>query len=152
MGMLEKVQETITPLLTAEHMELVDVILTGEGGKRHVRIFLDREEGGIKLDDCATMSHKIGEVLDAGMSELGDYVLEVSSPGIDRVLKTEKDFKRFVGQRVHITLFAPIYGQRNFTGTVLQCHNGVVDVDDVTGKKVAIEINTMARARLAPEL
>ena len=151
MGMIDKLQETITPTLTAEHMELVDLLLTAEHGQKHVRIFIDKEEGGIKLDDCAKMSRELGAVLDEKMPELGDYVIEVSSPGLDRVLKTEKDFKRFIDKRVQITVFAPINGQRNFIGTLLKCENGSVEVDDETGKKVTIEMSKMARARLDPE-
>jgi ribosome maturation factor RimP len=86
------------------------------------------------------------------MPELENYVIEVSSPGIDRVLKVEKDFKRFIGKRAQITVFAPINGQRNFIGTLLKCENGMVEIDDIAGKIVGIEISKMARARLDPEI
>ena len=151
MGMIDKLQEIIIPALAENKMELVDLLLTAEHGQKHVRIFIDKEEGGIKLDDCAQMSHVLGALLDEKMPELGDYVIEVSSPGIDRVLKTEKDFKKFIDQRVQITVFAPINGQRNFIGTLLKYENGAVEIDDISGKKVVIELSKMARARLDPE-
>ncbi len=145
-------QELITPVLAEAKMELVDLLLTAEHGQKHVRIFIDKEEGGIKLDDCAAMSHALGAALDEKMPELGDYVIEVSSPGIDRVLKTEKDFLKFIDKRIQVTVFAPINGQRNFTGTLLKFENGAIEIDDVTGKKVTIELSKMARARLDPEI
>jgi ribosome maturation factor RimP len=152
MGMIDKLQETIAPALADARMELVDMQITAEHGQRHVRIFIDKEEGGIKLDDCAQMSRSLGTLLDEKMPELENYVIEVSSPGIDRVLKVEKDFKRFIGKRAQITVFAPINGQRNFIGTLLKCENGMVEIDDIAGKIVGIEISKMARARLDPEI
>jgi ribosome maturation factor RimP len=128
-------------------MEIVDVQYVAEQGRKVLRVFLDKQ-GGITLSDCEHMSGKLGELLDPSGLLPEAYVLEVSSPGIDRVLKKEKDFIRFKGSRVRITLYAPIEGQRNFLGPVVTVADGTVTIDDVTGKQVSLPIDKIARARL----
>jgi ribosome maturation factor RimP len=80
------------------------------------------------------------------------YVLEVSSPGLDRVLKKENDFVRFKGKTAKISVFEPINGQRNFIGEILSAENGSVALKDSSGKTVEIKIDKMARARLEPDI
>jgi ribosome maturation factor RimP len=151
MDIVKEVEQKITPLVEAEHMELVDVQYVPEQGKKVLRIFLDKE-GGVHLADCEKMSRLIGAFLDQTDLVPESFVLEVSSPGLDRVLKKEKDFVRFIGHKAKITVYAPIDGQRNFIGNILEAGNNSVTVDDATGKKVSLSLDIIAKAHLEPEL
>ena len=152
MSVISKIEELLVPFLEGERMELVDVQIAVESGKKLVRVFLDKE-GGVTLDDCAAMSDKLGTLIDESGILPDAYVLEVSSPGIDRVLKNEKDFLRFKGRKARISVFEPVDGQRNFVGKILSFEAGSVTIEDATaGKAVTIALNKIARARLEPEL
>ena len=151
MSIAEDVEKLIEPAVDAENMELVDVLFILEHGKKVLRVFLDKPEG-FNLSDCEKMSGILGDIIDASPLFPESYVLEISSPGIDRVIKKEKDFKRYAGTRIRVTVFAPIEGQRNFTGTILDAGDGFVAIDDLSGKKVTIPIAGIAKARMDPEI
>ena len=115
-----RVEELTTKLLQGTEFELVDVEYIHEKKDWYLRIFVDKA-GGIDLDDCLNLSEKIGKVLDSEPLLNDAYILEVSSPGIDRVLKKDRDFIREAGKSVDVTLYAPIDGKKNFTGTLETC-------------------------------
>src|SRR5260221_530085 len=117
MADLAQIENAVQSVLDQEAVELVDVQYVHEGGKWVLRFFLDKT-GGITLGDCEYLSNRIGATLD--MTDLlpQSYVLEVSSPGVDRILKKEKDFKRFSGYRVQLWLKAPESGRRHFVGII----------------------------------
>ena len=106
----------MTEILRGTDFELVDVEYVKERDW-YLRVFVDKA-GGIDLDDCQTLSEQLSERLDAADFISGAYILEVSSPGIDRILKKDRDFVREVGKRVDVTLYAPIDGQKNFVGVL----------------------------------
>ena len=120
---LSEIEKAITPLLEQESAELVDLKYAKEGPKWVLRLFLDKE-GGITLDDCAYFSDRIGSFIDSGNLITRAYVLEVSSPGLDRVVKKEKDFIRFSGRAVRLRLKLPENGQRNFQGKLRGYQDG----------------------------
>ncbi|MFH1368765.1 MAG: ribosome maturation factor RimP [Elusimicrobiota bacterium] len=151
MNLQERIESAVASLLETEKLELVDIQIMGEHGKKVVRFFIDKE-GGINLSDCETMSRKMGDELDKTDIFPDGYILEVSSPGMDRVLKKEKDFVKYKGKKVRVTVFAPIDGQRNFLGEILDFENNCVKINDVTGRIVAIGLDKIARARLEPEI
>src|SRR3989338_4650369 len=101
MADIAKIEAVVEPILAQEAVELVDLQFGSEGGRRVLRFFVDKT-GGIKLDDCEYLSHRIGAILDSADVIPGGYVLEVSSPGMDRVLKKERDFLRYVGHRAKV--------------------------------------------------
>lgn len=111
-----RVEELMGEILQGTAYELVDVEYTMEKDW-YLRIFVDKA-GGIDLDDCQYLSEKIGAVLDKEPLIKDSYILEVSSPGIDRVLKKDRDFVREAGKVVDVTLYAPINGKKNFTGVL----------------------------------
>lgn len=111
-----RVEELMNEILQGSEFELVDVEYVMERDW-YLRIFVDKP-GGVDLDDCQMLSEKIGTVLDKESLIEDSYILEVSSPGIDRVLKKDRDFVREVGKAVDVTLYAPIDGKKNFTGTL----------------------------------
>jgi len=114
-----------------------------------LRLFIDRE-GGVTLDDCASVSRQVSAYLE--VEDLIDhtYNLEVSSPGLERPLKRADDFIRFAGRRARIKLRQPLDGQRVFIGTLqgLRENNVVLDVD---GREMEFDLNGVARARLVLE-
>ena len=150
MSIVEQVENLILPLVEANNMELVDVQFATEHGKKILRVFLDKD-GGFGLGDCEEMSRLIGEAVDKSDFLSYAYILEVSSPGLERVLKKEKDFLKFLGKKVKVTVYEPIDGQRNFQGNIVSAKDGRVAINDVTGKVVAIEISKIARAKLSPD-
>ena len=129
----------------------MDLQFVHEHGSWVLRFFLDKE-GGITLDDCATLSHTVGEALDAANIISQSYSLEVSSPGLNRPLKKEKDFQKFVGERIDVTMFAPVDGRRHFKGSIQSAGEGQVTVKDEEERLCALPIEGIAKAKLDPEI
>ncbi len=121
-----RVETWLLPLLEELHFELVDVEYVREVGVWYLRAYIDKE-GGIAVDDCEVVSRKLGEWLDKEDFIDDSYILEVSSPGLGRPLKKEKDFIRNTGKNVEIKLYKPLNKQKEYTG-VLKDH----DADTVT--------------------
>lgn len=120
----------VEPVLDEMGFELVDVQYLSEHGKMVLRIYADRD-GGITLDDCALLSREIADLLDVKDILQHEYVLEVSSPGLNRPLKMEKDFLSAVGRKVKIKMVRPLNGQRNFTGKLRGFQDGILHVETV---------------------
>jgi ribosome maturation factor RimP len=127
-SILEEISQLIEPVLADMGIELVDVDFFSEQNKRILRIYADRPTG-INLDDCAMVSREIGNLLDVKELLQHRYVLEVSSPGLNRPLKKEKDFLRAVGQKVKIKTAVPLKGSRNFTGVLQSFESGVLQLN-----------------------
>ena len=111
-----RVEELMNKLLEDTDFELVDTEFVKEKDW-YLRIFVDKV-GGIDLEDCQRLSQKLGDILDDESIIDYPYILEVSSPGLDRVLKKDRDFLREKGKTVDVTLYAPIDGKKTFTGTL----------------------------------
>lgn len=133
-------------ILTGMGYELVGVERPARGGL--LRIYIDKQ-GGVTVDDCATVSHQVSRVLT--VENVSYDRLEVSSPGLDRLLKGERDFARFVGQRARVKMRAPVDGQRNFVGMVREAGAGRLQLE-VDGRLLSLEIGNVETARLVPEL
>ena len=121
-----RVEAWITPVLEQHQFELVDVEYVREVGVWYLRCYIDKE-GGITVDDCEVISRLLGEWLDKEDFIEDSYILEVSSPGLGRPLKKEKDFARSIGKDVEIRLYKAIDKQKKFTGTLTS-----YDADSVT--------------------
>jgi ribosome maturation factor RimP len=116
---------------------------------RLLRVFIEKPEGAVTLDDCAAVTRQLQRVLPV---EGVDYDrLEVSSPGLDRRLKKAADFARFAGHRAEVRLRVPVNGRRNFLGTVRAVQGERVELE-FDGGQVAFDLTDMDRARLVPEL
>jgi ribosome maturation factor RimP len=109
-------------------LELVEVELKRSGGGQLARLYVDKP-GGIGLDDLQSVSEEVSAILDAEDPIEGPYTLEVSSPGLDRPLKTEADYRRFVGRLARLSSYEPIQGRRHWTGRIVSCEGGVVTLD-----------------------
>lgn len=103
----QRAEQLLMPVIQANDFELVDVEYVKEAGTRYLRAYIDKE-GGITIDDCELVSRAFGERLDAEDFIEESYVLEVSSPGLGRPLKKEKDFARSIGKDVEVKLFKPL--------------------------------------------
>lgn len=110
-----KTEELVTPIIEENHFELVDVEYVREGANWYLRVYADKE-GGINIDDCVLISRALEEKLDAEDFISDAYILEVSSPGLGRPLKKEKDFKRSLGKSVECKLYKAINKQKEFEG------------------------------------
>ena len=110
-----KTETLITPILERMNFELVDVEYVKEGGTFYLRAYIDKE-GGITVNDCEAVAREMNEILDAEDYIADSYVFEVSSPGLGRPLKKDKDFERSIGEEVDIKTFRPINHQKDFTG------------------------------------
>lgn len=123
----KEIEDLLTPLIEQEGGELVDLQWRKEGPQWVLRLFLDKP-AGITLDDCAYFSDRVGATLDEGDKITKSYVLEVSSPGLDRVIKKDKDFARFAGKPVKLRLKLPENGQRRFAGVLQGLNDGRIMV------------------------
>jgi ribosome maturation factor RimP len=122
---LSQWQERLGSVLEEEGAELLEAQVARLRNLIKLRFFVDRE-AGLTVDDLAHLSRRIALVLDADPTLIGKYELEVSSPGMDRVVRTEAHFRRFVGEKVHVWTPAEREGQQHFEGTILDCMDGVV--------------------------
>jgi len=139
--------DLVEPVCAAAGLELVLVEFRREPAGRILRLYIDRPEGGVTLDDCTHISRQVTDLLDVSMENLGPYNLEVSSPGIQRPLVKPADYQRFAGQSVHIRLHAPVNGQKKFKGTISAATDETVQIETATGA-VSFDFSQIARTRL----
>ncbi|HBW22757.1 MAG TPA: hypothetical protein DEF68_05190, partial [Elusimicrobia bacterium] len=142
----ERIEKETEPLFTENGFELVDLKVLRQGPKFLLQFFIDRVEGGVSLEDCGVMSDKIGSYLDMSGVLEGGYILEVSSPGVDRVLRKEKDFLKFKGEKVKLRLKKPVNNARVYYGDLLDFKDGKV----LLSGGLAFDLNEIDEARLNP--
>ena len=143
-----RVEAWITPVLEQHQFELVDVEYVREVGVWYLRCYIDKE-GGITVDDCEVISRLLGEWLDKEDFIEDSYILEVSSPGLGRPLKKEKDFARSIGKDVEIRLYKVIDKQKEFTGTLTSYDADSVTITMEDGSERTFEKSEIALIRLA---
>lgn len=115
---VDRIARLVEPAIEAEGYYLVDLEYRGDGGSGVLRLFIDRREGGITLDDCEKVSQLVSPMLDVENIIAGRYFLEVSSPGINRRIRKRADFERFVGSKVKIHVSPPVEGHKSITGII----------------------------------
>lgn len=138
-----KAEELILPIVEANHFELVDVEYVKEAGNWYLRIYIDKE-GGININDCELVSRAFSDILDKEDPIEDAYVLEVSSPGLGRPLKKDKDFQRNLGEEVEVRTYKPINKQKEFVGLL-----DAWDKDSVTLQMEGGETMTISRSDIA---
>jgi ribosome maturation factor RimP len=122
---IEAIRGIADRVTTSRGFELVDVEVKRAPGGQVVRLYVDKE-GGIGLDELQTVSEEVSAILDVEDPLPYAYTLEVSSPGLDRVLKTESDYRRFVGKLAKIASYELVDGRRHWTGRLVAFENGVL--------------------------
>ncbi len=148
-GLNEKLIALVEPLVAGLGYELVELEFGGGRGSGTLRVFIDRAEG-VGIEDCERVSREISALLDVHDPIPTAYRLEVSTPGLDRVLRTPAHFARFVGARIEVELIAPRDGRRRYTGQLLQAGTTGIEMA-VDGMQVQLRYAEIFRARLVPE-
>ena len=138
--------EALQPRAASEGVEIVTVQVVGAKKAPTIRVFIDTPEG-VSFDELAKAQAWINDIMDALDPFPGAYTLEVSSPGIDRPLRTAAHFARYVGQQAVVKMAHPIDGRSNFTGSIISADDAEV-VLDVEGEQVALPLDQMKRAHL----
>jgi ribosome maturation factor RimP len=132
-------------------MEIVLVEIKGGGNRSIVRTFIDKP-GGVSLDDCERFSKRFSVFLDVEDLIPFSYILEVSSPGLDRPLVKEADYRRFSGQNAKVRTRLPVEGQRSFKGKILGVTEGRVGLEVAPGKQIEIALADIEKASLVAEI
>lgn len=157
----------VEPLLVQLGYELVELQLAAARNHAELRLFIDRppanpasaavaapvvgpDGSGVNIEDCERVSREVSALLDVHDPIPTAYTLEVSTPGMDRVLRTEAHYRRFAGSRVNVELRLPRDGRRRYTGTLLRCSGGAIALD-VDGAEVTIGLDEIERTRVVPE-
>ncbi len=147
-GIDQAVLAMAEPICQSLGCEIVDVEWKKEGSQWFLRVFIDREQG-VDLDLCTDVSHAVSDALDANDFIEPNYMLEVSSPGIERPLKKGTDFQRFAGKEALIKLYRPVDGKKQFTGTLLgYTQQGVGLKEGANGKEYYFPLEEISKANL----
>ena len=158
----EQLHAIVERVAASSGLEVVEVEMRGGGKARMLRIFIDKP-GGVTHEDCANLSREVGTILDVEDAVPGgSYVLEVSSPGLDRKLSRPADYQRFTGSRVKLTTRNPVDGNRHFEGRLESFQDGRLTLDltpsrkkaraESAPRKLQIELGNVEKANLVPEI
>lgn len=142
------IEELVLPLVESMGYEYVDTEYGKQGKDRVLTIYIDKPDG-VLLDDCEAVSRAIEAVLDEADPIAEQYCLCVSSPGLDRPLKTERDFKRSMGKMIDIKLYKPFEGKKEFTGTLSSFSKSTVAIETET-EEIVFELSETAK--ISPHL
>jgi len=159
---LDRVREIAERVGASTGLEIVEVELRGGGKARMLRIFVDKS-GGVTHEDCANLSREVGTILDVeDVIPGGSYLLEVSSPGLDRKLSRPADYERFTGSRVKVMTRQPVNGSRHFEGRLESFQQGRLTIEMNAARKkprlgggsqkLEIELANVEKANLVPEI
>lgn len=147
----ERTAELLEPMMAEHGFELVDVEYVKEGGNWYLRAYIDKPDG-ITIDDCEMISKALEAKLDAEDLIEGAYILEISSPGLTRPLKKDKDFARSLGKAVEVKLFKAVDGEKEFYGKLNDYSEEKVVITFDESEKMELERKNIALIRLAIEL
>ncbi len=151
MNKLQALQALIEPIVQEQGLELVDMQYQKEGKNWFLRIFIDNADG-ISHKECTRVSQALDPVLEEQEIITESYILEVSSPGLNRPLKKEKDFVRFAGKKIVVKTEEAVANQKTFTGILLGIEDGEVQMELADGSPVGISLDNIKKANLTVEL
>jgi len=144
--LLDRISELISPLFSNGQFDLVEVTFKREMGRMILRLLVDRPIGGITLDECAKLNQKIGEILDGVDLIQESFALEVSSPGLDRPLRTEKDFLRKLEKEIWVFVSEPINNKLEWRGKLTAVTPESITLQGKSGN-IVIPINKINKAK-----
>ncbi len=151
-----KVAETVTdfvlPIAHSEDLNLIDVEFLKEGSDWILRIFLENKDGDLTIEECEKVSRALSIILDEEDPIDKSYILEVSSPGLERPLKTEEDFERFKGELIAVKTFKKIDGEKEFVGILKDFETDTITLLLKNDQEITIDYNLVARANLTFEI
>lgn len=142
----EDLKKVLQPILDEEAVELVELVTVMAGNSLLLRLLVDKNDGRISLGDCASLNKKIRDFLDTGNIIKQDYMLEVSSPGADRILKVKKDFARCINKNVKFFLREKISGRIEISGVISNVEENKVIID-IGGGVVDVPLQNIIRAK-----
>jgi len=140
--------ELLGPVVTGLGYELWELEYASQSRGGLLRLYIDSPEG-ISVEDCAKVSHAVSAAMDEADPIASHYTLEVSSPGMDRVLRTREHFELFRGEQVRVEMKRPIGGRKRFVGMLTEVDEGAITLA-VEGSAVSLPLNDIHKARLAP--
>ncbi len=146
----DQLSDMLAPVVVGLGYELWELEFAPRAGGGLLRLYIDAD-AGISLEDCERVSRAVSDALDAADPIPGSYTLEVSSPGLDRVLRTQSHFERYVGEPVRLEMMQPVDGRKRFAGRLIQVGSGQITLE-TDGGPVSLTIGDIHRARLAPQL
>ena len=144
----ERTEKLLGPILEENHFELVDVEYVKEGGSWYLRAYIDKP-GGITVDDCEIVNRALGDLLDEEDFIEDSYILEISSPGLGRPLKKERDFVRSLGEEVEIRTYRMVNKQKEFRGILKAYDKDTVTIETEEEEEQIFERENIALIRLA---
>ena len=144
----QKTEELLLPLVEQHGFELVDVEYVKEGGNWYLRAYIDKP-GGITVDDCELISRALGDLLDEKDFIEESYILEVSSPGLGRPLRKDKDFARSIGEEVEVKTFKAVNHQKEFTGILKEYDKDKIIIEMENQETMEFARTEIALVRLA---
>jgi ribosome maturation factor RimP len=147
----KRITELAEQVAASMGMEVVLVEVRGDGSRSIVRAYID-QPNGVTLDDCERFSKRFSVSLDVEDWIPFSYVLEVSSPGVNRPLVKESDFRRFAGKEARVRTRLPIAGQKNFKGKIIGVTEGRLELEVVPGRQIGIALMDIEKANLIAEL
>ena len=143
----QRVYDLALPVAEKMGLDIWDIEYIKEAGEWYLRVYIDKAEGGIFINDCEAFSREMDPILDEADPIDGSYVFEVSSAGAERQLKRPSDFERFMGSNVEIKLYKAVEGRKSYQGTLQGYNEGNVTID-VSGTELTFEKETIAAVRL----
>ena len=145
--LLEEAEAVVSPVLANLGYDLVELSLVVSHGRRTLRVFIDKP-GGVKVEDCAVASRAVGPALDEHSVPMGRYFLEVSSPGVERKLKTRPEFRRFVGRKAQVNLREARDGVYKIEGSIVSFCDDTLRLKLEEGKEIMVPFEAISSARL----
>lgn len=150
-GIINIIREECEPAIEELGYDLVDVEYVKENSNNFLRIYIGKA-GGITVDDCQTVSRIIGDKLDELDPIKESYYLEVSSPGLDRPLKTDKDFKRNIGRNIELNLYAELDGKKIYSGELIDFTKEYIEIRKNKSEHKKIQRDVIADVKLSIEI
>jgi ribosome maturation factor RimP len=147
----QKIEAMVTPAIEALGLELWGCEYISAGKDSTLRIYIERAQVGVTVDDCSRASRQISAILDVEDPITSAYMLEVSSPGLDRLFFKPEQYPPYVGKKVNVRTRAPILGRRKFKGELVEVNDTQIEVE-VDGEVYPIPFNTIDKASLVVEL
>jgi len=151
MQLVDEIWTICEPAIRELGLELAEVEYVRAPGGAVLRLYIDRE-GGVTVADCAGVSREVGHLLDAEDVMEGRYFLEVSSPGVDRVLRKPEHFEKFRGREVRVRTKEPVGGKKKLAGRIASCSSEALCIQCETGEVIEVPLDQIERASLRGEL
>lgn len=145
----ESVKELIKPILDELNFYLVDLEFVKEGSQRYLHIFIENQTNNISVDECELASDKIGNLLDKLDIIPYSYVLDISSPGLERELKNENDYINSINKYINVSLYVPVNGLKMYEGFLLEVNSNQIKIKIKNDKVIILDRKKVSKARLA---